>query len=265
MKTKNFLPFFYLLINPIFAFQPVDINLASAEQIALLPGVGEKLALAIKAYQQQHGRFLNKEELLKVKGLTQKKLINMSDKLILVSPGRKKEPIKAASIKQKPIIPFEDLVQKALLSQGLSLDVDEDLKRRVRRFAWLPELSALADMGKNDLTTEKKAPNRNDLVNRDGADFGIGIKITFDLEKLIFNTSELEVQKLSLQRMKKREEMLEKLQRNYFRYLRLSEEVHEGKDSKTAQIELMEIAAELDFMSKNAFSQYLQSAVAVRP
>ena len=51
------------------AGETVDINRADLEQLATLPGIGEKLAERINAYRQEHGPFKSVDELLNVKGV----------------------------------------------------------------------------------------------------------------------------------------------------------------------------------------------------
>lgn len=47
----------------------ININLASSEELQELPRVGPVLAGEIIAYREAHGGFLQKEELMKVKGI----------------------------------------------------------------------------------------------------------------------------------------------------------------------------------------------------
>jgi competence protein ComEA len=50
----------------------VNINTASVEQLATLPGVGQKLAARIVEYRQKAGGFKSTQELMNVKGLGEK-------------------------------------------------------------------------------------------------------------------------------------------------------------------------------------------------
>ena len=52
---------------------PVNINTAGAEELDILPGVGPKMAQAIVAFREAHGKFSALEDLQKVKGLGPKK------------------------------------------------------------------------------------------------------------------------------------------------------------------------------------------------
>lgn len=55
---------------PAFAEQTVDLNLASAAELAAaLHGIGMKKAEAIVAYREQNGPFKSADELVKVKGI----------------------------------------------------------------------------------------------------------------------------------------------------------------------------------------------------
>jgi competence ComEA-like helix-hairpin-helix protein len=52
----------------------MDVNRASAGDLALLPGIGPSLAQRIVAYRDQHGPFPAPEALLAVRGIGQKTL-----------------------------------------------------------------------------------------------------------------------------------------------------------------------------------------------
>lgn len=259
MKTKKLILLF-LCLNRAWAFQSVDINRASLEQISLLSGVGEKLAQSILQYRLENGRIYGEEDLLKIEGLTPKKFDKFRHQIVFGTLRKIKKDVKSVKLK-RPVIPLADLEKKILLAQGLNQEVDDDLKKR-SRYAWLPTISAMVDMGKNNFLTEKRIDNHTEYsMNRDGKDIGFGIKATFDLDKLIFNTNELEVEKLSLVRMKKREELIEKIHKSYFHYLRLAEkDVSGAKELKNLELELSIDAAVLDSLSQNAFSDFQKAA-----
>jgi competence protein ComEA len=56
----------------------ININTASAAELALLPGVGKSLAEAIIAYRGKHGPFRSVAELDKVPGIGPKKLAEIT-------------------------------------------------------------------------------------------------------------------------------------------------------------------------------------------
>ena len=48
---------------------PLDLNTATAAELASLPGIGEALAERIVAFRSEHGLFASPEELLEVEGI----------------------------------------------------------------------------------------------------------------------------------------------------------------------------------------------------
>lgn len=61
----------------------VNINTADAQKIETLPGIGPKLAGDIIAYRTEHGPFLLREDLLKVKGIGRNKFDGIKDLIML--------------------------------------------------------------------------------------------------------------------------------------------------------------------------------------
>ena len=56
------------------ALQLVNVNTASQKELESLPGIGEVIAQHIIEYREQNGAFSRPEDLLKVKGIGEKKL-----------------------------------------------------------------------------------------------------------------------------------------------------------------------------------------------
>lgn len=48
----------------------ININQADKQALLFIPGIGEKLAQRIIQYRMEHGKFLDIEELRKIKGIT---------------------------------------------------------------------------------------------------------------------------------------------------------------------------------------------------
>ena len=48
---------------------PLDLNAATAEDLAELPGIGPELAARIVAYRAEHGPFARVEDIMEVKGV----------------------------------------------------------------------------------------------------------------------------------------------------------------------------------------------------
>ena len=65
---------------------PVNINTATAESLAVnIKGVGLKKAEAIIAYRHANGPFKSIDELVKVKGIGHKLILNNKDNLLISS------------------------------------------------------------------------------------------------------------------------------------------------------------------------------------
>jgi competence ComEA-like helix-hairpin-helix protein len=66
--------------------KPIDINLANAKELQELPGVGPVTAQRIIDMRQKSGRFKRVEDLLAVRGISQKKLDAMRPYVIVAPP-----------------------------------------------------------------------------------------------------------------------------------------------------------------------------------
>ena len=66
---------------------PLDLNTATAEELASLPGIGETLAERIVAYREANGDFAGVEELLEVSGIGEKKLAALEGCVSVESEG----------------------------------------------------------------------------------------------------------------------------------------------------------------------------------
>jgi competence protein ComEA len=53
---------------------PIDLNAATADELATLPGVGAAIAQRIVQWREQNGPFASVEDLMKVKGIGEKSL-----------------------------------------------------------------------------------------------------------------------------------------------------------------------------------------------
>jgi competence protein ComEA len=68
----------------------VNINTATAQQLTVLPGVGEKLAARIVDYRQKAGGFKNVSELMNVQGIGEKNLAKIQ--AFLTTSGETSKP-----------------------------------------------------------------------------------------------------------------------------------------------------------------------------
>jgi len=60
---------------------PVNLNSATAAQIAELPGIGPKTADLVVQYRQKNGPFKKIEEIMNVKGIGEKSFLRIKDRL----------------------------------------------------------------------------------------------------------------------------------------------------------------------------------------
>lgn len=246
-------------------FQPVNLNQASAEQIALLPQVGSKLAHDIVFYRMQHGPFIAKHDLLKVPGLSEKKLEAIAQHIVIDGKNSKTKNNKhendAELITLKGPPPLDTFEHHVLKTHDLLPDFDVSLAHRARRYAWLPKLSAGVDVDHDRMLAEKRTDGSKDsLMTRGGRDVGLGIRLTFDFEKLIFNTDELEVAKLSLRRSEARQALSKEMHEIYFTYVRLyelSKKPIAKQEGQALMLEQKQTVAKLDAMSNGAFSKLM--------
>ena len=63
--------------KPAAAVTVVNLNTATASQIATLPGIGEKAAQRIVEYREKNGGFKKVEELMNVKGIGEKSFLKL--------------------------------------------------------------------------------------------------------------------------------------------------------------------------------------------
>ena len=72
----------------------VNINTATAQQLTVLPGVGEKLAARIVDYRQKSGGFKSVAELMNVQGIGEKNLAKIQSYLTVSGESAKAAPAK---------------------------------------------------------------------------------------------------------------------------------------------------------------------------
>jgi competence protein ComEA len=68
---------------------PVNLNTASAEQLATIPGVGPKMAERIIDYRQKNGSFKKIEDLMNVSGVGEKSFLKMKPLITVGTPSSK--------------------------------------------------------------------------------------------------------------------------------------------------------------------------------
>jgi len=75
----------------------ININQATATQLALLPRIGEKVAERIVDYRKQHGNFSRPEDLMEVKGIGEKLFVLLKPYVTVSGPTTVTEKIRSGS------------------------------------------------------------------------------------------------------------------------------------------------------------------------
>ena len=70
-----------LFCQPVLAQEKININTATVAELVELKGIGEKTALKIIEYREQHGAFATVDALAEVKGVGDKTLDKIRDQL----------------------------------------------------------------------------------------------------------------------------------------------------------------------------------------
>ena len=73
----------------------VNLNTATAEQIALLPRVGIKVAQRVIDYRKANGAFKRVEDLMQVKGIGEKQFLTLKSYLAVSGPTTLTEKVKS--------------------------------------------------------------------------------------------------------------------------------------------------------------------------
>ena len=60
---------------------PLNLNTATQEELAQLPGIGEELARRIVEYREAHGAFESTEELMEVSGIGEGKFAGLEGRI----------------------------------------------------------------------------------------------------------------------------------------------------------------------------------------
>ena len=158
-------------------------------------------------------------------------------------------------------MPLKDLEEKILQHVNLQYQDDKNAISRVRNANFAPNLTIISDADKNIVSSKKKELTKETLNAKEDINVGLGIKIEFEFDKLIFNDDEINLANLMLKKLEHRYELLEKVHQHYFSYKNIQEnnkKITSSKELKDIHQQLEIHAAVLDSYSNNAFSNFIK-------
>lgn len=244
------------------ALQKVDLNQANKEQLQILPGVGEAMAEKI-INERKNGQFVGLEDLKRVESMTDKKIEKMKDLVQFNYTTSKKAKDKIIKNPKKyPILPLAELEKSVLDKLLLNFENDSSMLKRAQKAALLPDISFMFDADKAEILTDKKSKKEDSLSKKDGFDYGFGVKISFELSKLIFNDDEIQISSLILKRQKERQNIIAQVHEHYFSYKKLAEQAQEisnVNDLKLIESKMEIDKAYLDSISDKAFTKFIDN------
>lgn len=74
------------------ASKAINLNLATAEQLETLPGIGPKVAERIIEHRTKNGGFKRIEDLMNVKGIGEKSFLKLKPLIMVTPPKPEKAP-----------------------------------------------------------------------------------------------------------------------------------------------------------------------------
>jgi comEA protein len=89
----------------------IDINAASVQELDELPGIGPAIAGRIVEYREKNGPFSKIEDLMEVRGIGEKKFLNLRDR-VTVAAAAQPEAATADATKSGTTKPKPDQSQK---------------------------------------------------------------------------------------------------------------------------------------------------------
>ena len=115
--------------------EKININTASLTELQKLPQIGAKVAQRIIDYRKAHGKFKKAEEIMKVRGISEKTYKKIKD--LIIAPHADDEVLGCSSILDKNSFVYYCGIDESL--------VKPDPKHRIGMEARLQEIKKVAD------------------------------------------------------------------------------------------------------------------------
>lgn len=260
------------LLTLLFAFQLVDLNQASLDQLKAVEGVGSKLAERMIEHRTEKGGFASIEDLMLITGMNQKKFEKVK-KYVTIGrvPKSAKSAQPAALITDQEV---EDLLQNFEGEPTVRATQEEALKyanahpeqirswlARARKSYWLPKFATGVSphIGHID-TAREKVGDADMFTNKQARDWRFDVKAEWHFNNLIFNRDEIMLGREFLRQSLMRERILNRVNEAYFERRRLQIQKQLGSFSNSqakieAALKLQELTAELNGFTGGWFSK----------
>ncbi len=278
-----FLATLMLATTSLADFQPVDINQASKEQLAALPGIGNKLAKRIVDYREQHGSFALPQDLAKVEGIKPGIMAKVAS-LIVAGRNRRLKKVAAQVAAEQPspqmtdaqiaalIKSFHDepsvreVQQQAVAYAKMQPSIVDSWMKRARKAPWLPNFGTrVGRRVLNALYLRGGADDSGIVSQRGNAEFVFDVRAEWRLSELVFNRDELRTAMVSMRLTSLRERVLQNVTKLYFERRRL-QVINAASPSADAlereqdRLRIDELTADLDSVTGGWFSERVEHA-----
>lgn len=255
-----------MFLSMLLAFQLVDLNQASLEQLKALDGVGQKMAERILDHRSEKGGFASLEDLLLIQGMKPKLFDKVSKQVVIGRVPKKTRPSAVMSDAE-----VDELISSYTKEPTVQQVQEEALKyanahpgqirswlARARKAYWLPKFTTGVDpqVGYQETVTEKADSNRNTH------DWKLHFRAEWHFNNLIFNQEEIALGREFLRQSLMRERIMHRINEAYFdrRRLQIAKQTQNVTDNQTKienALKLQELTAELDGLTGGWFSQQL--------
>ena len=273
---------FFLYSQNSFSFQSIDLNNASAQQIMMLSGIGEKLAKRIVSFRKERGGFSNLNDLLSVDGCKSSLLEKIRDQVSFNTiPNSELKTTNKIKLNNKKISDEElsQLISEYKFEPTIKTVLEKAVNyahahpkqisswlTRIRNSAWAPKLSAPTgrDFDK-DISVRSKSGTDDISSTKGSINWKFDVKAEWRLGDLIFNHDEIYIARESVRQTLLRQEIVKNVTRIYFNR-RQEQVLREVQNTKTnieaallQELQIQELTAQLDGFTGGWFTEQIHA------